>query len=280
MALIRYLLGLKALLEKNERMFALVFGQFALANPSAGQAVGDYFKFVRDYLMLISVQRTVYEWESATNYWFTHDLLSDNACPAKPALAYSWPVPGIDSLHGDIFLDPEHHEGVDFYTNTSRSTVNLMADGLCLFVGEYKGHREGRLAMFRHRQADGAEIVSVYSGLDQLMDIQVGERYSLGYPLGMVIRQKKYTDPFLHFSIAYGATWDTGSQTDPCPPLNAGTSWIKYRYLNPYDYLSLHAETNKSGRSYEVQGDSGMFGQASPAQTSPSTYQLGKSYQE
>jgi len=251
MAVIRYLLGLKALLEKDERMFSLVFGQFVLANPNPRQAVSDYFTFVREYLMLISIQRTVYEWESATNYWFTRDLLNEDVHPSNQAFVYSWPVPGIDSLHGDIFLDPDHHEGIDFYSASPRSTVNLIADGRCLFVGEQKAHREGRLAMFRHRQADGAEIVSVYSGLDQVMNIQVGERYALGYPVGVISRQEKYMDPFLHFAIAYGATWDTGSKTDPCPPLNAGTSWINYRYMNPYDYLSLHADKNRTVTTWQ-----------------------------
>jgi hypothetical protein len=250
MALIRYLIGLKALIEKDELMFMLVFGQFMKGNPGPRQATGEYFKFVRDYLMMVSIQRRVYEWESASNYWFTCDLFSDAAIRLPVAEEFTWPVQGDNLLHGYVYLDPHHHEGVDFYPGYSASYTHLLATGKCLYLGEQDGHSQGKIAVFRHRQPDGAEILSVYSYLADVAPFQVGKPYPAGYPVGRIAQVEKHQDPYVHFAIAYGATWDTSITPRPIPPLNAGPRWIKDRYLEPHEYLHQHVDRKNSFHTY------------------------------
>lgn len=250
MALIRYLIGLKALTENNAQMSMLVFNQFLKGVPVPRQAAGEYFRFVRDYLMLVSIQRTVYEWEAASNYWFAYDLFNDDPKRIQAADQFAWPIQGENLIHGFVYLDPHHHEGVDFYPECSKSFTHLLAAGKCLFLGEQDGHSQGKLAVFRHRQPDGAEILSVYSHLSEIMPFQVGEMYPVGYPVGAIAQAEKYQDPYVHLAIAYGATWDTNATPRPIPPPNAGPRWIKDRYLNPHDYLHLHVERKNSFNVY------------------------------
>ena len=244
-ALILYLVGVKALLENDERMFQLVFGQFIDPDLDARQAVRRYLKFIRDYLLLVSNQRGVYEWEAASNYWFTYDLFSDDSSLAHVADQFYWPINGKGQVNGNTYLDPHNHEGVDvspdktdpFRSEFAESAINLVANGKCLFLGEVGGLCRGKIAIFRHRQTDGAEIISIYRHLTDHGEIKVGKQYPKGYPIGMITGVEAHNDPFLHFAIAYGATWDADPKNSTNLPLNASESWIRYRFMHPYDYL-------------------------------------------
>jgi hypothetical protein len=198
----------------------------------------------------VSIQRRVYEWESASNYWLAYDLFSDEAMRLQVADQYTWPVQGDNLLHGYVYLDPHHHEGVDFYPGYSASYAHLLASGKCLYLGEQAGHSQGKTAVFRHRQPDGAEILSVYSHLTDAAPFQVGNFYPAGYPVGMIARVEKHQDPYVHFAIAYSATWDTSITPRPVPPLNAGPRWIKDRYLEPHEYLHQHVDRKNSFHIY------------------------------
>ena len=37
----------------------------------------------------------------------------------------------------------------------------------------------------------------------------------------------------LHFAVAYGAAWETDLNRHPFPLLNAGSTWIRARYMDP-----------------------------------------------
>jgi hypothetical protein len=76
MGLIRYLIGAKALLENDPYMNQLVFGNFLREETDTLQAVNRYFKFVYDYLLMISKPIRVYEWEGLSGYWYLKDLKS------------------------------------------------------------------------------------------------------------------------------------------------------------------------------------------------------------
>ncbi len=43
---------------------------------------------------------------------------------------------------------------------------------------------------------------------------------------------------FLHFAVAYGATWETDLSQSTDLPMNAKPEWIKERFLDPLAYLS------------------------------------------
>jgi hypothetical protein len=149
------------------------------------------------------------------------------------------------SQDGQKFLVPTSHEGVDFYrrkeqgvvARSSATPVHLVGNGVCTFVGELKGCCLGKTAMFQHRQADGAQVLSVFSHLHELGDLQVGRRYPISYRVGEVASNEAHINPYLHFAVAYGATWDSDLSRDPNIPLNAGTTWIQQRYLHPMEFL-------------------------------------------
>jgi len=148
---------------------------------------------------------------------------------------------------GKFFLRPENHNGVDLFLRDERSTratiqqrARLIAAGKCLFAGSSQHCQGGHAAIFRHRQADGAEVLSVYSHLKEPGDIRIGNIYPAGYWLGSLDEHSARQDSYLHFSVAYGASWDIGLNRGPDIPLNAGVSWIRQRYIEPLEYLAKH----------------------------------------
>ena len=250
MALIRLLVGIKALVEPDERMKELVFGQHLSGERQPWQAVEAYFKFVRDYLVLTGRPDTVYEWETATSYWLVRDLASIQT-PGQGAAAYfRKPFQGAQPNPASTFTIPHHHEGVDLFRrgqgSLSTVEVQLAAQGECLFAGESHGFHPGNLAIFRHTQPNGAQVLSVYGHLERLAELRAGKIYLPGEPIGSTLLTKA-KDHVLHFAIAYGATWESDLRSNPNIPLNVGATWIKQRYLNPVEYLEQHLETTELG---------------------------------
>jgi len=243
MSLIRYLLGVKALLEAEESMKGLVFGQFLTPGGDPAQAVRDYFHFVRDYFLLVGTPRKVYEWESLTKFWGLEAKLGGLKSASGQGNKLLLPLLGSFSADGHRFLDPENHEGVDLYAEGVRekagasATIHLAAHGDCLYTGLMEGCRQGQMAIFRHRPLDGAEMLTVYGHLNGLGEVRVGRSYPQGYPLGVIEKDSRHPNPYLHYAVAYGATWNTDLSTQPRVPLNAGASWIQDRYLDPSEYL-------------------------------------------
>ena len=245
LAMIKYLVGVKALVEDDDRMKQLVFGQYLNTGSGTKEAVRKYFKFMRDYLVLISARRHVYEWESASKYWFVHDHLFGNEMGILVARSFQDPILSEVSQDGRKFLIPNNHEGVDFYrrkeqgvvARSSATPVHLVGNGVCSYIGELRDCCMGKTAMFRHRQADGAEVLTVFSHLDQMGDIQVGKSYPISYRVGEVASHAAHINPYLHFAVAYGATWDSDLSHEPNIPLNAGETWIQQRYLHPLEFL-------------------------------------------
>lgn len=84
---------------------------------------------------------------------------------------------------------------------------------------------------------DGAEIVSIYRHLTGQGEIKVGKQYPKGYPIGMITGMKARDDPFVHFAIGYGATWDADLKNSTELPLNASEIWIRNCFMHPYEYL-------------------------------------------
>ena len=93
------------------------------------------------------------------------------------------------------------------------------------------------MVIFRHRQNNGSQVLSVYGHLDALKDINIGSQYPMKYPLGEIKQDLDHTDPFLHFAMAYGGTWNTDLKDQPAIPLNVGASWIRARYQHPFNLM-------------------------------------------
>jgi hypothetical protein len=236
MAQIRYLLGLTALASEDNTWKQLVFGSFLRADGDGWGAARRYFKFVRDFLSAVSRPVQVFEWEGTTHYWNVMEALEGTARRASPDQVVL-PL-AVDVLRtGDHFLAPLNHEGTDFLAGSSSSRVALVTPGVCLQVQNFAAAHWGKTAVFRHRQPDGAEFVSIYSRLDELGDLRVGETYPLGYRVGHLHSPNSLEHPYLHFSLAYGAAWEKDLSQHPVPPLNAGRAWISERFFNPVVYL-------------------------------------------
>lgn len=243
MSLIRYLLGVKALMEPDDLMKELVFGQYHVAGQDPAQAVQEYFHFLREYFVLVSTPRKVYEWEEMTKFWAMEARLHGSRYASIPREKWLTPIIGSFSNVGSRFLDPENHEGVDMYSDVvsaqaeMSTTIHLSAPGECLYTGLMEGCRLGQMAIFRHRPLDGGETLTVYGHLNGLGDVRVGKSYPEGYTLGMIEKANGHLNPFLHYAVAYGATWNTDLSHYPRVPLNVGASWIRDRYLDPGEYL-------------------------------------------
>ena len=122
--------------------------------------------------------------------------------------------------------DPEH------------ARAYLASNGECIYLGEFTGYCGGLAAIFRHRQLNGSQVLTVYGHLERVDDLQVGVTYPIMYPLGLIKQDLEHTDPFLHFAMAYGGTWQTDLRDRPVIPLNVGASWIKDRYQNPFNLMT------------------------------------------
>lgn len=246
MGLVRYLVGAKALIENDHYMNQLVFGNFLRDELDTLQAVNRYFKFVYDYLLMISKPVRVYEWEGLSGYWYLRDLFTSRPDDIAISRRFRKPLYGKISQPGRVFINPTNHEGADVYHDTAEIDGNdprerkafLTADGTCIYVGDFASCNGGQMAIFRHRQLNGSQVLSIYGHLDQVYDLEIGTQYPLNYPIGEIMQDLEHTEPFLHFAMAYGATWETDLKDRSSIPLNAGESWIKDRYLNPFNLMS------------------------------------------
>lgn len=241
LALIRFLLGVVALADADPEFKQLVFGQYLTPGESPEFAIRRYFKFVRDYLVLTNTAEGVYRWEGNSHFWLLSDLLPGAPRNLPVTSEYISPLMGHSSLAGSIYLRPESHEGIDLYPPTERKPdfkqrVRLVSDGQCLYAGKSRGEHAGQRAIFRHRQPNGAEFLTVYAHLTDLPDLQPGRLYPASFPLGHTDAASHYHNPFLHFAMGYGASWETALMNHPEVPLNAGFSWVRQHFLDPLQY--------------------------------------------
>jgi len=249
MAMMRLLIGVKALVQSDPLMKLLVFGQHIAQDGDMEKAVVRYFKLARDYHTLTTKPVQVYTWEALSQYWQVYRLADPNLQALKAAGRFNAPIAGTVIKNGYSFLNPENHEGIDLHhpilSGATRpekpAEVQLVADGQCLYLGEVQDCHAGRLAIFRHQQPDAAQILSVYGHLTSLGDLSVDRLYPAGTPIGVVDNQSAGCGRFLHFAIAYGAAWDLDLKEQPSIPLGAGALWIRERYLEPLKYLESHA---------------------------------------
>ncbi len=241
MALMRCMLGALVLTSNDPSLKELLFGQYLGEHGDPERAVRSYFQFGRDFLLLTGHPHQVYEWEAHSGYWELADLLPGSTHTLLPsARIFKLPLPGSQPLEGATFLNPHNHAGVDLYLPASSASavtdVQLSAPGECLYVGQDRYGHPGYQAIFRHRQLDGAEVLSLYANLNELGALQPGRVYPAGHTVGQLTSGRGQTY-LLHFGIAYGATWELDLQKNPYIPLNASVTWIRQRFMDPLEYL-------------------------------------------
>ncbi len=240
LSLVRLMLGILALCDRDALGKELVFGQFAEGESDPVQAVQNYFQAVRAYLLAVSTPKTVFEWEILSQYNLFMDTLSGQQT-VSASTDFVLPVAGGLQQDGDLFLIPDNHEGIDYY-NEGRSDVQLITAGTCLGTRILDDPHWNKTALFRHYQADGASFLSIYGNMAHTNGLAAGIQLPSGYPIGTLDRPQPNKPSFLHFSVAYGATWETDLQYHPTPHPNSGPVWIRDRYFHPGDFLQAHLD--------------------------------------
>lgn len=243
LALIRYLVGIKTLLDGDARMWKLVFGPHQAAGEDPQWAVRRYFGFVRGYLALTGTPQNVYTWEGLSGYWLVQDTLPGLKSGIPLAREFVTPVEGETRMLGDTYLRPVSHAGLDLYSSEiasgrwqSGAAVRLIADGQCLHVARQDAHHHGCQVVFRHRQPDGAEFLSVYGHVEEKTDFTAGIVYPRSARIGQMCEPGEQMHPFLHFGLGYGAAWETALNLRPQVPLNATHTWIRRHFIDPLAY--------------------------------------------
>jgi hypothetical protein len=237
LALIRFLVGVQALIDPDPELKELVFGPFLNASQNPEQAVRDYFEFYYAYHRLVTLPSKMYAWEALSQYWPFSELLPGAAPVVPVAKRFVPPVYGSYQTVGSGFLDPINHEGMDLDVAETIKSVQLIADGECLYTGEVRDAHHGKLLIFRHRQADGPRILSVYTHLEEMGSFQPGKIYPAQTRLGFFVKSRPPQESFMHFAIGYGATWESELEKVPVVRLTVGTEWIRERFMHPLDYL-------------------------------------------
>lgn len=239
LALFKYLIGIKALIEDDEEMNALVFKPF-VSSDGGNNPVLTYFKIIRDYLFLTTSPRQINEWYAWSKFLFAYDAIQGMPSGKFLTNEFYYPIRKPYWKPDYKFPEPSSHEGIDFYpylSETSRDhldvNVHLIANGTCIYFGESKGSYGGQFAIFKHRQKDGSEIISYYSHLKTIWNLKLGKNYQGGWLIGSISNPQDPPYGFLHFSLAYGPTWEIYLNQSPNIPLNAGPTWIQTYFIDP-----------------------------------------------
>lgn len=249
LALVKYLVAVLALVDQDQALKQLVFGPFLESSGSQYAAVKAYFQYLRQYLLLTTSPQHIYEWDAWSKYMIFYETLTTGIPWSNGCHSFLPPLKAPTWQQGFNYLNPENHDGIDIYPapqtpagNTQEREVHLLASGTCIHLGESTGIHEGYLAVFRHRQVEGSEIITFYGHLDEFTDLQVGAQYPGGWVIGKINTAKSTPHGFLHFSVAYGPAWETSLHLNPNTPLNAGPTWIRKHFMDPANFLTIFSQ--------------------------------------
>jgi hypothetical protein len=244
LALIKFLIGIKALIEDDDEMKTLVFSPFEAAGSPQEQTLA-YFSFIRNYLLLTTSPKQIYEWDAWSKYLVTIDVLKGDGINPRIAKGFTFPLAKPYWTPGNRFLEPSNHEGVDLYPNHREvyihgleQNVYLIANGVCIYLGESGEIHDGLLAIFKHRQVDGSEIISYYGHLRKFRNLEVGFEYRAGWAIGTISTPQEPPYGYLHFSIAYGPSWEGYLQHHPKIPIHVDPVWVDRYFIDPMDFLT------------------------------------------
>ncbi len=239
-AMLRALIGAYALVTPDPLLKTLTFGPWLGKSASPMDAALAWFTFIHNYLAIVARPDQVYAWETLSGNGLLLRTLQNLPPPADQALLY--PLGQAGQLSGDLFLIPGHHEGVDIYPENIAAgeslPVRLAAAGECLFTGSVPGYCPGAATIFRHMQPDGAQFLSVYAHLAQSSELALGSTYPAGAPIGSILRPSSSRSAYLHFALAFGASWEVELSTQPTPLVSTTRQHLLTRYLDPLPFLS------------------------------------------
>jgi hypothetical protein len=245
LALIKFLIGIKALIDQDDDMRMLVYGPFLNGQNTIKDGVLAYFQYLREYMILVASPRQVSEWDVWSKYFPVYEMLHGGNSTLPCAEVFYLPLLEPSWQPGYIFLDPDNHEGIDIYPDYRPfpkrgfgQNVHLLANGVCVYLGKSGGLHDGQLAIFRHRQVDGSEVITSYGHLNSIANIEVGGKYSGGQVIGKILTTRNPPNGYLHFSIAYGPAWDIYLRKNANIPLNVGPTWINNFFINPDVYFT------------------------------------------
>jgi len=266
LATIRYLVCVKCLVNNDQLFHELVFEPFytqaAVQNSDAithklfsdselslnirKQAIINCLKYIRSYLLLVDTPANVYRWELICRYWEVYDLLVPEEKPQATAHEFLFPVEQPHFESRGYFLDENNREGINFHRVESDVvpsgpfSINLIANGECIFVGISEFYPDSFIAIFKHRLHTSAEVLSIYDNLSDVIDLKLRGNYNGGQVIGNITQKFSYIPAHLHFAIAFGSTWDLHIKDNRSTPLNAGPTWMRARYLDPINFLETH----------------------------------------
>jgi hypothetical protein len=250
MAYIRYLMVIMGLVENDPEMKKLIFHPFDQEKSLSISGL-RCIKFTRDHLILVDEPNRVYSWDRLSRFWdmvnlFT-EIYGDSGISGitYPFTRFQLPVRSLVKLKGDIFMEPENHEGVDLFLDLNKTpfapatyeNVFLAANGECVFTGRGSVCDYGYASIFRHYEPSGGEILTIYGHMYELSNIQTQQYYPAGYRIGSFQRSGPLGEGYLHFAIAYGATWNTVLSKRPILSREIQAKWIQKRYLSPMTYV-------------------------------------------
>ncbi|MEK6256631.1 MAG: N-acetylmuramoyl-L-alanine amidase, partial [Chloroflexota bacterium] len=245
LGLIRMLIGLLALKRNDEELIELVFGQFIDTKKQLSDGIKDYFQFIRDYLLLVSDPAKVFVFEKYSKYLLVREALNNGGNnEISIAGSFIFPVHGAGRISEVNNLAQNNHAGLDvgLEDETAGGVANLVkhiqliGDGNCIHLGESNDGHWGKTIMFRHRLADASEIISIYANLIDIEELAVGGFYSKGSEIGSAAVRDGLFPGFLHFSIAYGGTWETDLDNRPFVPATVSPTWIRQRFMDPVEF--------------------------------------------
>lgn len=241
LAEIKFFIGVKALQDNDADMWELVFTQFLEESGDSQDAVINYFRFIRDYLVLITDPSKVYDWEKKVGFWHVMDYLEGKEGVGESNNKYGYPVDIGKNRYVDLLSKRGIKVGVIFSNDRGEkdgNNVRMITRGQCLVYGSVKYNGgQTNTAVFRHIEQDGSASLSMYQGLELNNDIIVGESYPLGKEIGTMGYSDFIERRSVKFYIAYGATWDIWLKENHFLPDNVGPAWLEARFLDPIEYL-------------------------------------------
>ena len=263
LALIRYLVCVQSLVSNDHVAQELVLTPFysqaarhysnpiihKLFNKSEilieikKQAISNYLKYVREYLLLVDTPANVFRWEEYCKFWQVYDHLIPEEKPREIANDFNYPVKQVDFESRGYFLDQNNREGINFHrvrssdTQSDQFPICLVANGECLYASSSVFYPGKFIAIFKHRLPSSAEILSIYDNLNIATDLKLSNCYKKGQVIGKINSVHSYIPAHLHFAIAFGSTWDIHIKNNQSTPLNAGPTWMQARYLDPIKFL-------------------------------------------
>ncbi len=256
---LRYYLGVLALVQGSEEDRELYFGPFMEEGLDREKAVENYFKALRQYLMMLSTPQEIQQWDRATGYWSLDDTLFETGELLPVANHFAYPVPveiktpgGYQHLAAEF--DKEGNKKGTFHIGEDFNIANGNQDkghpfsaigaGQVVYAG-YVYNGLGNLIIIRHRLPDGSQVYSRYAHLEDSY-VEMGQMVRPLEIIGTIGRSGRGNDPdfyaHLHLDLAYEETYERFLVTDPGYYFNESWEAVDRYFLDPLEFIRQSQE--------------------------------------